>query len=197
MFYAGFVDSGRGKMPHVSVFHESRYGRWRRHLVPLHAPDRECMVPGTGKESSRETLVASGSDLGTISALIISPAIMAASGWQRIFVVFSAFSFFWVVMYVHEGAGQPGDDPRITVEERTSILRNRIANPGTTHQTLRRAGRSSNWTFAELSIHTLHTLNWRVLVTSGPRRRSMLRTCATITVGSSCWTGSRSMLAKA
>ena len=149
------------------------------------------------QRSSLVTLVASGSDLATISALIISPAIMAASGWQRIFVVFSAFSFFWVVMYVHEGAGQPGDDPRITVEERTSILRNRIANPGTTHQTLRRAGRSSNWTFAELSIHTLHTLNWRVLVTSGPRRRSMLRTCATITVGSSCWTGFRSMLAKA
>ncbi|CAI5726926.1 unnamed protein product [Hyaloperonospora brassicae] len=50
------------------------------------------------------TLVASGSDLGTISALIISPAIMAASGWQRIFVVFGASSFVWVVAYVFRGS---------------------------------------------------------------------------------------------
>ncbi|CAI5709329.1 unnamed protein product [Hyaloperonospora brassicae] len=100
------------------------------------------------------TLVASGSDLGTISALIISPAIMAASGWQRIFGVFGAFSFVWVVAYVFRGASRPEDDPRITVEERTFILRNRIANPSTTCQHR-----------ADLDIHTL---NWRVLLTSRP-----------------------------
>ena len=100
------------------------------------------------------TLVASGSDLGTISALVISPAIMAASGWQRIFVTFGVFSFIWVVVYVFEGASRPEVDPRITVEERTFILRNRVVNHDTTHQ--RRA---------ELDTHAL---NWRVLLTSRP-----------------------------
>ncbi|CAI5709394.1 unnamed protein product [Hyaloperonospora brassicae] len=100
------------------------------------------------------TLVASGSDLGTISALIISPAIMAASGWQRIFVVFGAFSFVWVVAYVFRGASRPEDDPRITVEERRFILRNRIANPSTTCQ--------------HRADQDIHTLNWRVLLTSRP-----------------------------
>eukprot|EP00644_Phytophthora_capsici_P010610 jgi/Phyca11/17809/fgenesh1_pg.PHYCAscaffold_30_\ len=49
------------------------------------------------------SLVASGSDLGTISALIISPAIMATAGWQRIFIVFGVLSFIWVVVYVFMG----------------------------------------------------------------------------------------------
>lgn len=100
------------------------------------------------------SLVASGSDLGTISALVISPAIMAASGWQRIFVVFGALSFMWVVVYVLEGASRPEDDPRITVEECTFIRRNRIVNLDSTHQS-----------HAELNTHAL---NWRVLLTSRP-----------------------------
>ncbi|CAH0520061.1 unnamed protein product [Peronospora belbahrii] len=102
------------------------------------------------------SLVASGSDLGTISALIISPAIMAASGWQCIFIVFGALSFIWVVVYVFMGMSRPEDDPYITAEERNFILCNRTVDPDT-HE--RQSSR------AELDTHAI---NWRVLLTSRP-----------------------------
>ncbi|CAI5719646.1 unnamed protein product [Peronospora destructor] len=99
------------------------------------------------------SLVASGSDLGTIAALVISPAIMAASGWQYIFVVFGVLSFIWVVIYVFMGASRPEDDPHISLEERNFIVCNRTDN----HQ------RQSSRT--ELDTHAI---NWRVLLTSRP-----------------------------
>ncbi|KAF4032693.1 Major Facilitator Superfamily [Phytophthora infestans] len=102
------------------------------------------------------SLVASGSDLGTISALMISPAIMAASGWQRIFVVFGVLSFIWVVAYVIMGVSRPEDDPHITNEERNFIIRNRTVDPETHRRQSSRA---------ELDTHAM---NWRVLLTSRP-----------------------------
>lgn len=102
------------------------------------------------------SLVASGSDLGTISALIISPAIMAASGWQRIFIVFGVLSFIWVVVYAIMGLSRPEEDPYITTEERNFIVRNRIVDlESHRHQSLR------------AKVDT-HAINWRVLLTSRP-----------------------------
>jgi MFS family permease len=70
------------------------------------------------------SLVASGSDLGTITALIVSPAILEASNWQRIFVVFGVLSFLWVVVYLFVGVSRPEEDPHITPAEREYIVRN-------------------------------------------------------------------------
>ncbi|RLN96474.1 hypothetical protein BBJ28_00000622 [Nothophytophthora sp. Chile5] len=102
------------------------------------------------------SLVASGSDLGTISALLISPAILAASGWQRIFVVFGVLSFLWVVVYAVLGVSRPEDDPHISAEERSFILRNRTIDPETHRRQSSRA---------ELDTHAM---NWRVLLCSRP-----------------------------
>ncbi|CAH0485491.1 unnamed protein product [Peronospora farinosa] len=102
------------------------------------------------------SLVASGSDLGTITALIISPTIMAASGWQYIFVAFGVLSFIWVITYVFMGVSRPEDDPYISLEERNFIVRNRSVDSDT-HQRQRSR--------AELDTHAI---NWRVLLTSRP-----------------------------
>jgi sugar phosphate permease len=102
------------------------------------------------------SLVASGSDLGTITALIVSPAILEASNWQRIFVVFGVLSFLWVVVYLFVGVSRPEEDPHITPAEREYIVRNRTIDP-VTHS------RQSN--LAELDTHKM---NWRVLLTSRP-----------------------------
>ncbi|RLN60206.1 hypothetical protein BBJ28_00003715 [Nothophytophthora sp. Chile5] len=101
-------------------------------------------------------LVASGSDLGTISALLISPAILATSGWQRIFVVFGVLSLLWVVVYTVLGVSRPEEDPHISVEERSFILRNRTIDPETHRRQSSRA---------ELDTHAM---NWRVLLCSRP-----------------------------
>ncbi|KAI9915278.1 hypothetical protein PsorP6_008497 [Peronosclerospora sorghi] len=101
------------------------------------------------------SLVASGSDLGTISALIISPAIMS-NGWQHIFIVFGVLSFIWVVAYVFMGVSRPEDDPYITVREREYIVCNRTVDP-VTHQ--------DQQSRAEMDTHEM---NWKVLLTSRP-----------------------------
>ncbi|KAG7396506.1 hypothetical protein PHYBOEH_002213 [Phytophthora boehmeriae] len=102
------------------------------------------------------SLVASGSDLGTITALMVSPVIMETSGWQRIFVVFGVLSFIWVVVYFFMGVSRPEDDPHISVEERSYIIRNRTIDPDTHRRQSSRA---------ELDTHAM---NWRVLLTSRP-----------------------------
>ncbi|KAG2525741.1 hypothetical protein BBI17_000477 [Phytophthora kernoviae] len=102
------------------------------------------------------SLVASGSDLGTITALLVSPVIMETSGWQRIFVVFGVLSFIWVVVYFFMGVSRPEEDPHISVEERSFIVRNRTIDPDTHRRQSSRA---------ELDTHAM---NWRVLLTSRP-----------------------------
>ncbi|TDH68419.1 hypothetical protein CCR75_000148 [Bremia lactucae] len=102
------------------------------------------------------SLVASGSDLGTISALIISPAILAASGWQRIFIVYGVLSFIWVVVYSVTGVSRPEEDRYITIEERSYIARNRVYDSET------RCRQSSCVKIIS------HKINWHVLLTSRP-----------------------------
>lgn len=102
------------------------------------------------------SFVASGSDLGTITALIVSPAILEASNWQRIFIVFGVLSFIWVVIYFAIGVSRPEDDKHISRKEREYIVRNRTIDP-VTHQRQR-----------NLDELDTHRMNWRVLLTSRP-----------------------------
>lgn len=101
--------------------------------------------------------VSSGSDLGTITALILSSAILEASGWQRIFIVFGVLSFMWVVVFAFLGVSNPESDPTISREEKDYILANRTLDP-VSH---RRQYQSSATIEHE-------SLNWKVLLTSRP-----------------------------
>lgn len=122
------------------------------------------------------TFVSSGSDLGTITALIVSPAILAASGWQRIFVVFGVLSFLWVAVFLVLGVSSPERDPTITRDEKDFILANRSLDP-VSH---RRQYQSSatvehepmNWTvllsarsaWAVYIAHFCYNYSWYVLL---------------------------------
>ncbi|KAF1328277.1 Sialin-like protein, partial [Globisporangium splendens] len=101
--------------------------------------------------------VSSGSDLGTITALILSSAILEASGWQRIFIVFGVFSFVWVVAFALFGVSNPETDPTISRDEKDYILANRTLDP----MNHRRQFQSSATIEHE-------PLNWSVLLTSRP-----------------------------
>lgn len=78
-------------------------------------------------EKEQTTLVAfvsSGSDLGTILALLVSPWLITASNgkWQSIFVVFSITSMIWLLFYMRYVASTPEEHPRISKHERDLIL---------------------------------------------------------------------------
>lgn len=81
------------------------------------------------ERSQLVTLVSSGSDLGTILALIVSPAILEAWGWQYIFLGFGVLSLLWAVAFASIGASHPEEDPRISFDERQFILANRTLDP--------------------------------------------------------------------
>lgn len=100
-------------------------------------------------------LVSSGADLGTITALIVSPAILEASGWQRIFIVFGVLSFIWVAVFLVFGVSNPERDPTISRAEKDFILANRTLDP-VSH---RRQFQSSATVEHEV-------FQWKVLLTS-------------------------------
>ncbi|KAL9187695.1 hypothetical protein ACHAXT_006073 [Thalassiosira profunda] len=83
-------------------------------------------------ESERSTLLAfvsSGSDLGTIVALLFSPLILKVTGkWQLIFVVFGVFSAVWMVFYLQHVSSKPEQHPRISEREKDFILSSRRSN---------------------------------------------------------------------
>ncbi|DAZ94548.1 TPA: hypothetical protein N0F65_002200, partial [Lagenidium giganteum] len=101
-------------------------------------------------ERSRSmALVSSGNDLGTILALVLSPVIMGAWGWQYIFVVFGCLSVCWIIMFAILAASTPGEHPRITPDERQFISRHTRTTTAHDHDSMR-------------------SLNWRVLLLSRP-----------------------------
>jgi MFS transporter, ACS family, solute carrier family 17 (sodium-dependent inorganic phosphate cotransporter), other len=70
-------------------------------------------------------IISSGSDVGTVLAMVVSPALMASFGWPVIFQFFGVLSFCWVFTYYVYGESLPEHDPRISPEERAFILANR------------------------------------------------------------------------
>ncbi|DAZ98007.1 TPA: hypothetical protein N0F65_005165 [Lagenidium giganteum] len=111
-------------------------------------------------------LVSSGSDLGTITALIVSPAILATSGWQRIFVCFGILSFIWVVVYSFLGASDPEHDAFISDEEKRFIVNNRSLHGASSVRDQMAAPLSPS---RSAPIHkNVDHINWHVLLTSRP-----------------------------
>jgi len=82
--------------------------------------------------SERSTLVAvisSGSDLGTILALFLSPWIIKVTGeWKVIFVVFGGFSAIWMLFYLRNVTSRPEQHPRISQHEKDFILSTRASS---------------------------------------------------------------------
>lgn len=77
-------------------------------------------------------MVASGNDLGTIAALVLSPAIMDSWGWQYIFVVFAVLSGVWVLVFAVVGASTPESDRSISPNELEFIVQCRGGGGGST-----------------------------------------------------------------
>lgn len=78
--------------------------------------------------AERSTLVAvisSGSDLGTISALLLSPWIMKVSHWTAIFLVFGSFSLIWLICFVNLATSKPEHHPTISNREKEYIISTR------------------------------------------------------------------------
>lgn len=78
--------------------------------------------------SERSTMVAvifSGSDLGTISALLISPFIMKVSHWTAIFLIFGAMSGIILTFFLLTVTSSPEQHPRISQAEKNYILATR------------------------------------------------------------------------
>mmetsp|Transcript_11208 Transcript_11208/g.20508 ORF Transcript_11208/g.20508 Transcript_11208/m.20508 type:complete len:426 (+) Transcript_11208:221-1498(+) len=99
---------------------------------------RACMGAGEGvvmpslhhfaanwfPSSERSTLVAvisSGSDLGTILALFLSPCIMKWTHWTMIFVTFGGFSIVWVLVFLRHVTSKPEQHARISIQEKEYI----------------------------------------------------------------------------
>jgi sugar phosphate permease len=81
-------------------------------------------------EKEQTTLVAivsSGTDLGTILALLVSPGLIKSSHgkWQVIFIFFSIASMIWLVFYMRHVTSTPEEHPRISKQERDMILSSR------------------------------------------------------------------------
>ncbi len=114
------------------------------HSIPLLFIVRACMGCGEGvvmpslhrfatnwfPVSERSTMVAvisSGSDLGTIFALLFSPWLLKISSgqWQYIFLIFGGFSLLWLPIYTRHVTSKPEQHPRISREEKEFILSNR------------------------------------------------------------------------
>lgn len=104
--------------------------------------------------SERSTLVAvisSGSDLGTILALFLSPWILKVTDgeWRYIYIVFAGLSAVWLTVYLRYVTSKPEQHPRISYEEKEFIASTRHSNSNR-----RNANHSS--------------IPWRILLTSRP-----------------------------
>ncbi len=77
------------------------YARW----VPL-------------RERSRAVAVSnSGIPLGTVFALLVTPAIVGALGWQWAFYSFGVLGLLWFVIWSRRVTKDPGEHPRISATE--------------------------------------------------------------------------------
>ena len=87
--------------------------------------------------SEQTTLVAfasSGTDIGTITALLVSPLLIKISEgkWQVIFVVFSTLTMFWLVFYLRNVTSKPEQHHCITPREKEMIISTRQQQPKST-----------------------------------------------------------------
>ncbi|HSG89726.1 MAG TPA: ACS family MFS transporter [Pseudomonadales bacterium] len=79
----------------------SIYARW----VPL-------------RERSRAVALAnSGIPLGTVCALLLTPVIVEALGWESVFYVFGAVGVLWWLFWQRGMAARPEAHPRVSAEE--------------------------------------------------------------------------------
>ncbi|GLD99430.1 hypothetical protein PINS_up008149 [Pythium insidiosum] len=118
------------------------------------------------RERSRlVAFVSGGSDLGTVVALIVSPAIMATAGWPRIFELFAVVSFAWVLVFALYGGSRPDSDRFTSPRERAYIT----ASTGTSSS---RVSSTMNWrvllssraAWAVYVAHVCHNYGWYVLL---------------------------------
>jgi len=74
----------------------------------------------------------SGMYLGTVLALLASPLIIAAFGWQALFYISGALGLGWVVAWMLAAADRPEDSRRISGAELAAITASRDAEPRAT-----------------------------------------------------------------
>lgn len=99
------------------------------------------------------SLIASGSDLGTIVALILSPWILSNYGWQYIFITFSAFSAIWAVYFMQGYSNEP-----IQQEGQQLLLSEIVAPPSV----LTYAKNRSIWGI--IAAHICFNYGWYILL---------------------------------
>ncbi len=66
-------------------------------------------------------VINSGIPLGTVFALITTPIIVAAYGWEWAFYAFAIIGFIWAVIWFRVAASEPGKQQRITAQELAHI----------------------------------------------------------------------------
>ncbi|MGH7248899.1 MAG: MFS transporter, partial [Pseudomonadota bacterium] len=71
----------------------------------------------------------SGMYLGTVLALLASPAIIAAFGWPALFYISGAIGLAWVIAWMLAAADRPEDSRRISSAELQAITASRNALP--------------------------------------------------------------------
>jgi ACS family sodium-dependent inorganic phosphate cotransporter len=70
-----------------------------------------------GERTRAIGLNASAIPLGTVFALLLTPVIVLALGWQWVFYLFGAVGIVWYVFWHRLASTDPRDHPRITQEE--------------------------------------------------------------------------------
>jgi ACS family sodium-dependent inorganic phosphate cotransporter len=82
------------------------------------------------KERSRViALNFSGIHLGTVTAFLVSPAIIVAFGWHALFYIAGAIGLMWVCVWLWRTSETPDSDPEITREELATIIAGRPPAP--------------------------------------------------------------------
>lgn len=71
----------------------------------------------------------SGIHLGTVTAFLVSPAIIVALGWHALFYIAGAVGLVWVFAWLWRTSEKPDTDPHITREELATIIAGRPAAP--------------------------------------------------------------------
>ncbi len=66
-------------------------------------------------------VINSGIPLGTVFALIVTPIIVQAYGWEWAFYSFAILGFIWAAIWFRVAASEPGKHPRISAHELAHI----------------------------------------------------------------------------
>jgi len=71
----------------------------------------------------------SGIHLGTVTAFLVSPAIIVACGWRALFFLAGGLGIAWVGLWLWRTSEMPESDPEITREELATIIAGRPPAP--------------------------------------------------------------------